>query len=102
MFPGDFESLFSESHLKFYIKTDDSAALNKEKFTYETKYQMETNHESSEELITEEGKAFLTETFTKIELYVEKVREIKNESILDNLGGSTIDEDIETSDNLPF
>jgi hypothetical protein len=102
LFPGDFEALFTDEYLAKYQRSDDSSQLIKEKFTYETRYLIETHYEEFLDYISEEGKSFLKELPKQIETYTEKIRKTKNETILANLDGGTVAEILEKEDDLPF
>lgn len=108
-FPGDFESLFKEDYLQQYERSEDHSKLNKEKFTYDTKYHIEADQEDFIEHLSDEAQDFLNNTITKITEYVESVRENKKEAVveavnivLDVPDEGTAETEVEVSDGLPF
>lgn len=102
LFPGDFESLFTDEYLEKYQNPGKPNQLNKEKFTYETKFLIETHYEEFLGYLSEDGKIFLKAFPKQVEIYTEKIRKTKKETFLGNLDGGTIGEILEKDDDLPF
>lgn len=100
LFPGDFEAIFKEDYLEKY--ETDPTKINKEKFTYETKYLIETNPEEFANCLSEEGKSFLSDAVSKIEAFVAKVRQEKNHTISEEQDQSSAGEIVDTNNELPF